>query len=67
MKISDYFEKYSLIIQYSLKIKFLNFILKMGNDCSACSCNDQKQIDEMTGLYLDKNGKNKTDKLTEKE
>ena len=27
----------------------------------------QKQIDEMTGLYLDKNGKNKTDKLTEKE
>ena len=26
MKISDYFEKYSLIIQYSLKIKFLNFI-----------------------------------------
>ena len=40
----------------------------MGNDCSACSCNDQKEIDEMTGLSLDKNGKNTKDKkLTEKE
>ena len=40
----------------------------MGNNCSACSCNDQKQIDEMTGLYLDKNSKNlKGNKLTEKE
>ena len=36
----------------------------MGNQCSACSCNDQKQVDELTGLYLDKN---KKDKLTEKE
>ena len=39
----------------------------MGNECSACSCNDQKNIDEKTGLNLDKNGKNKNDKLTEKE
>ena len=36
----------------------------MGNECSACSCNDQKQIDELTALYLDKN---KKEKLTEKE
>jgi hypothetical protein len=42
----------------------------MGNECSACSCNDQKEIDENTALYLDKNGKklkDKLNKLSEKE
>ena len=39
----------------------------MGTDCSACSCNDQKQIDELTALYLEKKGKNLQDKLNEKE
>ena len=31
----------------------------MGNECSACSCNDQKELDEATALYLEKNGKKK--------
>jgi hypothetical protein len=39
----------------------------MGNECSACSCNDQKQTDEVTALYLEKYGKNPKDKLNEKE
>ena len=39
----------------------------MGNECSACSCGDQKQVDEVTALYLEKNGKNSKDKLNEKE
>ena len=39
----------------------------MGNQCSACSCNDQKQVDEITALYLEKNGKNPKEKLSEKE
>lgn len=30
----------------------------MGTDCSACSCNDQKEIDELTALYLEKKEKN---------
>jgi hypothetical protein len=39
----------------------------MGNECSACSCNDQKEIDEKTALYLEKNGKKLKDLLSEKE
>ena len=39
----------------------------MGNDCSVCSCNDQKEIDETTALYLQKQGKNTKDKFEEKE
>ena len=39
----------------------------MGNECSACSCNDQKDVDELTALYLEKKGKNSKDKLNEKE
>jgi hypothetical protein len=39
----------------------------MGNECSACSCNDQKQVDESTALHLDKDGKALKDKLNEKE
>ena len=39
----------------------------MGSECSACSCNDQKEIDDMTALYLEKNGKTPKDKLNEKE
>jgi hypothetical protein len=26
----------------------------MGNECSACSCNDQKEVDTNTALYLEK-------------
>ena len=39
----------------------------MGNECSACSCNDQKEIDETTALFLEKNGKKLKEKLSEKE
>ena len=39
----------------------------MGNYCSVCSCNEQKEIDEKTAIYLEKNGKNIKDKLNEKE
>ena len=39
----------------------------MGKDCSSCSCNDQKEVDELTALYLEKNGKDAKDKLNEKE
>jgi len=39
----------------------------MGNECSACSCNDQKEIDDSTALYLQKQGKTSKDKLDEKE
>ncbi len=39
----------------------------MGNECSTCSCNDQKQIDELTALKLDKDGKTLKYKLNEKE
>ena len=39
----------------------------MGNDCSTCSCNDQKEVDEITALYLGKNGKNPKNALNEKE
>ena len=39
----------------------------MGNDCSVCSCTDQKEIDETTALYLQKQGKNPKDKFEEKE
>ena len=39
----------------------------MGKECSACSCNDQKEIDESTALYLQKQGKLAKDKLDEKE
>ena len=39
----------------------------MGAECSACSCNDQKKVDQLTALYLDKKGKNQKDKLNEKE
>ena len=55
------FKEFLIIIQ---KLKFLNFIIiLMGIDCSPCSCNDQKQEDELSALYLDKKG----DKLNEKE
>ncbi len=39
----------------------------MGNECSACSCNDQKEIDDSTALYLQKQGKFSREKLDEKE
>ena len=39
----------------------------MGTECSACSCNDLKDIDEGTALHLDKNGKNIKNELNEKE
>ena len=39
----------------------------MGNDCSVCSCNDQKEIDESTALYLQKQGKNCKEKFEENE
>jgi len=38
----------------------------MGNECSACSCNDQKEIDDLTALYTEKNKKLKN-KLNDKE
>jgi len=39
----------------------------MGNECSACSCNDQKEIDDSTALYLQSKGKQLKEKLDEKE
>ena len=39
----------------------------MVNECSACSCNDQKEIDETTGLSLDKKNKKEKENLNEKE
>ena len=39
----------------------------MGNDCSACSCSDQKEVDKATALYLEKNNKNPKNKLNENE
>ena len=39
----------------------------MGNECSACSCNDQKDVDKETALYLGKNNNNPKDKFNEKE
>lgn len=40
----------------------------MGTECSQCSCNGQKEIDDLTALYLEKKGKDpKKDKLNEKE
>ena len=29
----------------------------MGNECSVCACNDQKDIDDETALQLEKNKK----------
>jgi hypothetical protein len=39
----------------------------MGNECSACSCNDQKEIDESTALYLQNKGQASIKNLDEKE
>ena len=39
----------------------------MGNECSACSCNDQKEVDEKTALHLEKNRKDPKEALNEKE
>ena len=39
----------------------------MGNECSACYCNDQKEIDDSTALYLQSKGKQPKEKLDEKE
>ena len=39
----------------------------MGNECSACSCTDQKDVDKTTALYLEKNKRNPKDKVNEKE
>jgi hypothetical protein len=39
----------------------------MGNECSACSCNDQKEIDESTALYLQNKGQTSIKNLDEKE
>jgi len=39
----------------------------MGNECSACSCNDQKEIDESTALYLQNKGQTSIKYLDEKE
>ena len=39
----------------------------MGNECSACSCNDQQEIDDSSALYLQKQGKNSKAQLNETE
>ena len=39
----------------------------MGNECSACSCNDQKEIDESTASYLQNKGQTSIKNLDEKE
>ena len=39
----------------------------MGNECSACSCNDQKEIDESTALYLQNKAQTSIKNLDEKE
>jgi hypothetical protein len=39
----------------------------MGSDCSACACNDQKDLDETTVMKLEKDGSSPKNKLNEKE
>ena len=29
----------------------------MGNECSVCSCNEQKELDEVTALHFDRQKK----------
>ena len=40
---------------------------KMGNECSTCSCNDQKEIDDSTALNLQKREKQSMLQYEEKE
>ena len=37
----------------------------MGNECSVCSCNEQKELDETTALHFDR--QNKLSKENDKE
>jgi hypothetical protein len=39
----------------------------MGTDCTACACNDQKETDDSTALYLDKKNKDPNQNPNEKE
>ena len=39
----------------------------MGNECSACSGDDQKEIDEKTALYLEKQRNLSLNNINEKE
>jgi hypothetical protein len=39
----------------------------MGNECSTCACNDQKEIDDSTALNLQKREKQSILKYEEKE
>ena len=39
----------------------------MGNECSACSCNDQKEIDDTTALQFEKKDKIRRNNFNEKE
>ena len=39
----------------------------MGNDCSVCSCNDQKVIDETTALHFEKKRNIRSNNINEKE
>ena len=38
----------------------------MGNECSACSCNDEQELDDQTALYLQKKNKFSTEQFDEK-
>jgi hypothetical protein len=39
----------------------------MGNECSVCSCNDQKELDDATALHFEKKDKIKRNNFNEKE
>ena len=39
----------------------------MGSDCSACACNDQKDLDETTVMKLEKDGSSPKKKKKKKE
>ena len=39
----------------------------MGIECSVCSCNDQKEIDDSTALHFEKKDKIKRNNFNEKE
>jgi hypothetical protein len=39
----------------------------MGNECSVCSCNDQKELDDATMLHFEKKDKSKRSNFNETE
>ena len=39
----------------------------MGNECSVCSCNEQKEIDETTALHFDRQQKIIKESIKEKQ